>query len=85
MYMPIWLMWSLAMLMAAMPMSVLLLSRLGRKGRTKKRCAKPLEFNPASACLIDLDFEELELRAIAHAMAQVQMRERWGKDIRFID
>ena len=78
---PTWLIWLVATLIAIMPMSILLIARSVDKVRPKRRRAKPVEYNPLVSGDGDLDYEELELLAIAHMVATVQMRQRWGKDI----
>jgi len=83
---PIWLMWVVAIQLAAMPLAILLVARSKEPHRArKKRRAKPKEFNPEVACSVDQDYEELEMLIIAYAMADIQMRQRWGKDIDYID
>lgn len=75
---PTWLLWLVATLLAMMPMSVLLMSR---SAKPKKRRAKPVEYNPSVACEGVLVINEVEALVIARAIAEVQMRQMWGKDI----
>jgi len=85
MYIPIWLLWVIAVSLAAMPLSTLLIARKVDKVRPKRRRAKPVEFIPLVAGEGVLVNEEAELRYIAYVMAQSQMRQRWGKDIDHIE
>ena len=79
---PTWLLWLVATLLAiSVPASTLMIIRAVDKVRPKKRRAKPLEFNPYASCEGVLVINEEEALVIARALAEVQMRQRWGKDI----
>ena len=81
---PIWLMWLVSLMLAAMPLAILPIAMSLDNHRAKKRRAKPVEFNPLAACSVDIDYEELELLVITSMIADIQMRQRWDKDIRYI-
>lgn len=82
---PVWLMWSVALLLAMLPMSILLIARSVDKVRPKKRRAKLREFIPDASCEGVIVISEEEAYALARAIAHAQMRQRWGKDIDWID
>lgn len=83
---PIWVLWCFALLLAAMPVTTLLIARSVDKVRPKRRRAKHPVFVSDAVCDGVLVFvEEEELVRFASRLAQEQMRIRWGKDIAFID
>lgn len=79
MELPSWVLWTVATLLAVFPLSVLLIPRLaGRNDSSKAECN-------ADKAAWDESWNELELYAIVHMMATVQMTQYYDKDIRRID
>lgn len=82
---PVWLMWTVAMLLAMMPMSILYVAMKVDKVRPKRRRAKVVEVDPLTVGDGFIDYEEEALVLLAYIVAQEQMRQRYGKDIDWID
>lgn len=83
---PTWVLWAVATLIATFPLSILYIARRLDKVRPKRRRAKLPEFTPLAVGEgVLLYGDEEELHALVHMIAQVQMRQMWGKDIAHIN
>lgn len=80
MYVPVWLMWLVALLVACMPIAMLLMSGMVRKvGSSSEEC------NTHEVSCEDMPdvskFKEVLLLTYATVLAEYQMSQYWDKDI----
>lgn len=79
MELPVWLLWCIALMLAAMPAAVIPMAMMVAGDSPEEQRAD--EVWDASDGIIVVDMDEVELLVLAKMLADVQMRSYWGKDI----
>lgn len=79
MELPVWLLWCIALMLAAMPAAVIPMAMMVAGESPEEQRAE----SKWDACegIIVVDMDDVELLMLAKVLADAQMRSYWGKDI----